>query len=205
MSSLEPKLVVFTGPMFSGKSTELYAAADRYAHAGRRIQAFKHGIDARYTQGGNISTHSHLLVNAMAIGAESGETESDKLVKLIEGDTEVVLIDEAQFFDPKIVEACVGLRGDGLVVYVACLDMDFQRNPFRFRDNDRNVGNLLAVADEVHKKAAVCKAKTGSLVCGRDARYSMRIAGGQNLVEVGGAEKYIATCLEHHKIPEEQQ
>ena len=194
---LVPAIYSFCGPMFSGKSTELRAQADRYFHAGYKIQAFRLGMDDRFTSAPEIITHSNLSLEATLITPDEGRLESAQLLLEVHPETNIVVIDEAQFYDPEIVSACLKLRDEGRAVLTAFLDMDFRREPFKFKGSDRHVGELMA-RSRVRKLTAVCKFPVDGSVCGAEAEYSRRIEGGAELVQVGGADSYIATCLEHH-------
>ena len=79
----------------------------------------------------------------------------------------MVAVEEAQFFDEGIVDACRSLADSGYQVIVAGLDMDFRGRPFG------PMPDLLAEADEVVKLRAICA------ICGRDASRSQRLIDGK--------------------------
>src|SRR3984893_4214260 len=83
---------VITGSMFSGKSEELIRRLRRAQIARQRVQIFKPILDNRYSED-HIVSHSDMRI------ASQNVMSSDELVKLVAGDTEVVGIDEGQFFD----------------------------------------------------------------------------------------------------------
>ena len=56
--------------------------------------------------------------------------KAQDILKKIEADTEVVAIDEVQFFDKDIVEVCEYLADKGIRVMVAGLDKDFRGESF---------------------------------------------------------------------------
>ncbi|NDE16675.1 hypothetical protein EBZ80_17260 [bacterium] len=68
LMSENPKFVVFCGPMFSGKSSRLLAALDRYRYQHKRIVVFKPLMDDRYSVG-EVVTHSGLKTPAVSVGA----------------------------------------------------------------------------------------------------------------------------------------
>src|SRR5260370_36850747 len=90
---------VITGSMFSGKSEELIRRLRRTQIARQRVQIFKPLIDNRYSED-HIVSHSDMRI------ASQNVRNSDELVRLAEEDTEVVGIDEGQFFEPNLPPAC---------------------------------------------------------------------------------------------------
>src|SRR5258706_14703553 len=106
---------VITGSMFSGKTEELIRRLKRALFARQRVQAFKPRIDDRYDPT-RIVTHEAVAVDAVAVGS------SKSLEERVEDETQVVAIDEAQFFDRGIVEVCERLANRGLRVIAASLD-----------------------------------------------------------------------------------
>ena len=96
--------------------------------------------------------------------------------------TEVLGIDEVQFFDDGVVEVCERLANMGKRVIVAGLDTDYLGNAFK------PIPELMAVAEFVTKHLAVC------MRCGSPANRSQRLLGGGDLVEVGSSESYEARC-----------
>src|SRR5260370_15215566 len=86
---------VVAGSMFSGKSEELIRRLRRAQIAKRKVQIFKPRIDNRYSDT-HITSHS-----AMQINAENVSTARELLAR-VNADTEVVGIDEEQFFDAEL-------------------------------------------------------------------------------------------------------
>jgi thymidine kinase len=175
------KLTVVCGSMFAGKSEELIRLARRSLYAKKRVQVFKPKLDDRY--------HQSMVVTHMGVTQEAVPVLSTvDLKSKICPDTEVVLIEEAQFFDPTIVDLCVGLADAGMEVVVAGLDQDFRRRPFG------PMPTLLAVADEVVKLRAIC------MKCGATASHTYRQIDGKPAHEddptmlIGATETYEARC-----------
>src|SRR3954451_2508248 len=83
---------VITGSMFSGKTEELIRRLKRALFARQRVQAFKPRIDDRYDPK-RIVSHEAVSVDAIAVAT------SESLESRIEVGTQVVAVDEAQFFD----------------------------------------------------------------------------------------------------------
>jgi thymidine kinase len=166
---------VITGSMFSGKTEELIRRLKRALYARQKVQAFKPRIDVRY-DATRIVSHQALAVDAVAVAT------SDSLEERVEDGTQVVAIDEAQFFDRGIVDVCERLANRGVRVIAAGLDQDYLGRPFP------PMPELMAIAEEVTKVHAVCT------VCGGPASRSQRLIGETSTVLVGGAEAYEARC-----------
>jgi thymidine kinase len=163
---------VICGCMFSGKTEELIRRLNRAIIAKQKVEIFKPVVDTRYH-------HEHIVShNENTIRSTPVNFASDIL--LLAGDSAVVGIDEAQFFDESIVEICNALANSGKRVIVAGLDMDYEGKPFG------PMPQLLAVAEFVTKVHAIC-AQTGQL-----ASYSFRLAESDAQVMLGEREQYEA-------------
>ena len=180
-------LTVITGSMFSGKTEELIRRLRRALYARRSVQVFKHALETR-SDLTEIRSHNGLLHEAGAVST------SEELLERIEPETDLVAVEEAQFFDEGIVDACRSLADSGYQVIVAGLDMDFRGRPFG------PMPSLLAEADEVVKLRAICAR------CGRDASRSQRLIDGKPApasaptILVGAQETYEARCRQHHEV-----
>ena len=178
---------MITGSMFSGKTEELIRRLRRALYARRRVQVFKHALDTR-SELTEISTHNGALHEAIAAST------SDELLERVEQTTDVVAIEEAQFFDRGIVAACGHLADSGREVIVSGLDLDFRGLPFG------PMPLLLAEADEVVKLRAICAR------CGRDASRSQRLIDGRPAptsaptILIGAQECYEARCRHCHEV-----
>src|SRR5699024_9682604 len=107
---------VICGGMFSGKTEELIRRARRAQIAGQEIVMIKPTIDNRFSED-EVTSHDQNALESMMV-----ET-ADQIV-LLTGSEEVVCIDEAQFFDHRLIEAANTLANDGKRVIIAGLDMD---------------------------------------------------------------------------------
>jgi thymidine kinase len=180
-------LTVITGSMFSGKTEELIRRLRRALYARRSVQAFKHALETR-SDLTEIRTHNGIPHEAIAVSS-SGE-----LLERVEATTDIVAVEEAQFFDEGIVDVCRRLADSGFEVIVAGLDMDFRGTPFG------PMPILLAEADEVVKLRAICAR------CGRDASRSQRLIDGKPApasaptILVGAQESYEARCRHCHEV-----
>src|SRR5215208_4335900 len=102
-------LTVITGSMFSGKTEELIRRLRRALYARRNVQVFKHALETR-SDLTEIRSHNGLLHEAGAVST------SEELLERIEPETVVVAVEEAQFFDEGIVDACRSLADSGYQV-----------------------------------------------------------------------------------------
>ncbi|HSD66515.1 MAG TPA: thymidine kinase [Vicinamibacteria bacterium] len=166
---------VITGSMFSGKSEELIRRVRRAQIARQKVQLFKPRLDARYSRG-EIVSHSEMKMPSQVV------EKAAEIPSLVEDDTEVVGIDEGQFFDASLVGVADALANRGLRVIVAGLDQDFRGRPFE------PMPQLMAVAEYVDKTLAVC------VCCGAPANRSQRLVAAEDRVVVGGAGQYEARC-----------
>ncbi len=161
--------------MFSGKTEELIRRVKRALYGKQKVQVFKPKLDTRYDEAQVVSHSRHKIVSTPI------ERARDILVHLRE-DTQVVAIDEVQFFGDELVAVCEDLAAKGLRVICAGLDQDYQAKPFE------PMPKLLAVAEYITKELAIC------VVCGNPANRSQRISPRGDRVVVGSAETYEARC-----------
>lgn len=168
-------LEVITGSMFSGKSEELIRRVRRAQIARQKVQLFKPRLDNRFSND-LIVSHSDMKMPSETVAS------AREILESVRPDTEVVAIDEGQFFDSAIVEVTGLLADRGLRVIVAGLDQDYRGRPFE------PMPQLLAVAEYVDKTLAIC------MRCGAPANRSQRLVDSTDRVVVGGAEQYEARC-----------
>ncbi len=136
-------------------------------------------MDNRYDES-QVVSHSQLRVVSKAI------SRAEEIFYNLEPETQVVGIDEVQFFGPEIVAVCEALANKGLRVICAGLDQDFQGRPFE------PIPQLLAVAEYVTKELSIC------VVCGNPAHRSQRIGSSGERVVVGAQDSYEARCRKCH-------
>ncbi len=176
---------VICGPMFSGKSEELIRRIRRAQIAKQRIQLFKPKIDDRYSDD-DIVTHSQQRLPSTPV------TSSPEIIESLHDKTEVVGIDEAQFFDDDIMDVCNKLANLGKRVIVAGLDMDYRGRPFE------PIPRLMAIAEYVTKQLAIC------VHCGNPANHTQRLTENRMKIVVGSQETYEARCRKCFEPPESE-
>ncbi len=173
--------------MFAGKSEELIRRARRALYAKKRVQVFKPAIDNRYDEE-RVVTHMGVAHEAVPVRSIA------ELKRKLAPDTQVVCIEEAQFFDMSIVPLASELADSGVEVILAGLDQDFRREPFG------PMPALLAIADEVVKLRAIC------MKCGATASHTYRQIDGKPahrddpIILIGATESYEARCRNCHEL-----
>ncbi len=175
VAARQGRIEVITGSMFSGKSEELIRRVRRAQIARQKVQLFKPRLDARFSES-EIVSHSEMKLPSEVV------EKASEILPLVAPETEVVGIDEGQFFDATLVEVADALANRGLRVIVAGLDQDYRGRPFE------PMPQLMAVAEYVDKTLAVC------MRCGAPANRSQRLVHAAGRVVVGGAGEYEARC-----------
>ncbi len=180
-------LEVICGSMFSGKSEELIRRLNRATFARLSVQTFKHSLDKR-TAIENVASHNGNTFTAIPL------ENPDELLSLIKDETNVVGIDEIQWFSLDIIPVVCKLIELNKRVIVAGLDLDFKGVPFGC------MPLLMSIADDITKLKAIC------IVCGNDAHFTQRLVNGKPakfddpIILVGSQECYQARCRSCHSI-----
>ncbi|EJD69336.1 thymidine kinase [Bacillus sp. 916] len=181
-------LELICGSMFSGKSEELIRRVKRATYAKQEVKVFKPAIDNRYSEEAVVS-HNGTSMTSHVISS------SAEIWDHISESTDVIAVDEVQFFGESIIGDLSSLADKGYRVIAAGLDMDFRGEPFGV------VPNLMAVAESVTKLQAGCS------VCGSPASRTQRLIDGKPasyddpVILVGASESYEARCRHHHEVP----
>lgn len=165
---------IICGSMFSGKTEELIRRLNRALLAKQHVEIFKPKVDTRFHES-NVVSHNENIIRSTAVSFAND-------ILLLAGNCDVVGIDEAQFFDKEVVNACCKLANTGKRVIVAGLDMDFEGNPFG------PMPELMAAAEFVTKVHAIC------MKCGGVASYSYRLVNQKEQVVIGEQGEYEARC-----------
>ena len=166
---------VIAGSMFSGKSEELIRRLRRAKIARQKVQVFKPKVDTRFSQD-HIVSHSEMRHES------SNVSSTEDLLARLDPDTEVVGIDEGQFFDNELVAVANTLAQRGVRVIIAGLDQDYLGKPWE------PMPQLLAIAEYITKTHAIC------MKCGQPANYTQRTFESEERVAVGGEGMYEARC-----------
>ena len=166
---------VICGSMFSGKSEELIRRLRRAEIARQKVQVFKPRIDDRLDDN-HIVSHSRQRILSQRV------TTSAELYDAVSPETQVVGIDEAQFYDDGLIDVCQRLISEGRRVIIAGLDQDYLGRPFE------PIPQLLALAEYITKTLAIC------VQCGAPANHSQRLIASEERVVVGADDVYEARC-----------
>ena len=168
------RIEVICGSMFSGKTEELIRRLKRAEFARQSVEIFKPSIDTRYAEQDVVSHEGNSI--------PSTPVDSSASILLLGSDTDVVGIDEAQFFDENLIDVCNELANRGTRVIVAGLDLDFKGVPCG------PMPGLCAVADEVTKVHAIC------VRCGALAYVSHRTVDNEKRGLLGEQTAYEPLC-----------
>lgn len=160
------------GPMFSGKTTELFRLAQRHTLAGRKVAVIKYKHDTRY-DATQACTHDRRKMRALV--AENIEEVFEKVRGY-----DVIGIDEGQFFKD-LVKYAQKLADLGKTVIVAALNGDYRQQPFP------NIATMIPLAEKIEKLSAVCR-------CGQSASFTFRMSDSTQVEVIGGEEIYRAVC-----------
>tara|TARA_A200000159_G_scaffold43481_1_gene39852 strand:+ start:459 stop:1037 length:579 start_codon:yes stop_codon:yes gene_type:complete len=188
MMNNQAKFVLYTGPMFSSKTTKLLSRIDRSKYQKKTSISFKPNIDDRYTVESQIVTHND--VHVKCVNVRKGED----ILEVVAGNqpVDIIAIDEL-FMIPGGGDACIELFKKGYDVYVSSIELDYLGNPFR------EVKEIMPYCTQIVKCKAVCS------VCQEDARYTSKKeetnfqVSTDSVLQVGGEETYEARCQLHHK------
>ena len=182
--TLTPKnsgwIEVICGPMFSGKTEELIRRLIRAQIAKQVVTIFKPALDDRYSED-YIMSHNKRKIKSISI-------KNIRDINKYSEKSDVVGIDEAQFFDNTIIDICKNLAEKGKRIVIAGLKKDYQAIPFG------PMPQLLVDAEYVTKVNAIC------MQCGNPANFSQRITDEKKQVVIGETDKYEARCRKCFQI-----
>ena len=167
--------------MFSGKTEELIRRLRRAQIAKLEVEIFKPKTDTRYDDTAVVSHNSNSI--------QSTPVENSSAILLLSSNTQVVGIDEAQFFDEELPDVCIKLANKGIRVIIAGLDMDFKGKPFG------PMPALMAIAEDVTKVHAIC------VSCGSPASFSYRKVASESTILLGEKDSYEPRCRICFNLP----
>ena len=195
------EFILYTGPMFSSKTTRLLMEADTRQYRKENIITFKAKLDDRYSKVGEIVTH-----NFNKIPAHLVSSGSDILKKIAEQESlgyeiDTVVIDEL-FLIKDSNTACIKLFKKGYTVIASSIDLSFTGEPFK------EVKEVMPYCTNIIKCKSVCS------VCQKDARYTYKKLGVKHVesfkssptleqIQVGGSELYEPRCQQHYNYMQE--
>jgi thymidine kinase len=172
-----PELIIYTGPMFGGKTTKLLAALERYQYQNKRTALFKPNLDTRYSKD-RVVTHRGQQHKSVVV-----RTGEDIVRNATTAD--VVAVDE-MFMIPGSATALLQLFSSGKTVLVSTLQLSSHPQVFE------EVSKIMPWATSIEICPAVCSK------CDKDAYYTRRLAHGSSDIQVGGQESYEPLCFHHY-------
>jgi len=166
---------VICGSMFSGKTKLLIEKIKHFKDNNYRVMVFKPEIDIRY---GNkkIVSHDNKEISAIPIKNSQDIITTSK-------SSNIIAIDEAQFFDEDIIKVCKSLSKEKLII-IAGLDMDFLGDGFG------PMPSLINIANKITRLHAICD------ICSGKAYHTYRKSSDNNQILLGEKENYLALCKE---------
>jgi len=132
-------------------------------------------IDQRYSTD-EIVSHNDSRMKSQVIESAS------EILPNLDSRTEVVGIDESNFFGPGLVDVATHLADSGKQVIIAGLDTDYMGRPFS------PMPELLSLAESITKTLAIC------VRCGNPAKHTQRLVESSDLIVVGAGGMYEARC-----------
>lgn len=195
--SFDKGIELIVGPMFCGKTSELIRRIRREKIAGRNCQLFKPALENRY--GKEIVSHDKDKLECFSVAS------LEELKQKLKKGTDIVGIDEIQFFEDNIINFLIDNQRDYQFI-VAALPLNFRGEPFKFKESERHIGELMPYSRTTYLNA-ICTYSVCENICGKDAHFSQRLIDGKPvpydspLILVGGGESYEARCMEHFCKP----
>lgn len=179
-----PKLYFRHGPVGAAKTLNLLAVAHNYRQQGKRVRLLKPRLDTRFGAE-TIRSRSGLALPADMM--VDGATVLDPAA--FEG-VHCVLVDEAQFLAPRVVDQLRELtRVAGTPVICYGLRTDFRGRLFA------GARRLFELADSIEEIKVTCQ------FCNRKAIMNLKHAAGKAVttgptVELGAEDLYLPACYD---------
>lgn len=179
-------LKLYIGCMFSGKSTNLLNEISKYKVLTDKIIVINHILDKNRGNSGYLKTHSNKMCPAIMINKLYELYGEWKELYL---DAEIVVIDEAQFFEDlyPFIKNELSITGKRKIFIVGGLSGDYNMEPIG------EIYRLIPLADEINKLNAYCvKCKDGTL-----ASFTKRTIQNDDKILIGDSDIYIPVCRYH--------
>jgi len=173
-------LELWIGPMFSGKTTQLIQTYKQYHYIGKNMCVVNYHLDQRYHDT-MLSTHDKMMIPCL-------QTSLLKNIKHDALQSDVILINEGQFFADLFNEVIDLVEVHKKKVYICALDGDFKREKFG------SVLDLIPYCDKVTKLNALCS----SCKNGTKALFSHRLTQEEDQVVIG-SDNYMPLCRRCYK------
>lgn len=173
------------GCMFSGKTSELIRIIKRYRSINKKIMIINYEKDTRYGDN-QILSHDKIGVDSYMIDKLQNILLDTELKKIFDN-SELICINEGQFF-PDLIDFCkLSCNKLNKTVYVCGLDGDYQQKRFG------HILDLIPCCETVTRLSALCK------ICGKSAHFTKRINNNtKEQILIGSDDDYIPVCRFHY-------
>ena len=176
---------IITGPMFSGKTTELIRRLTIFVEAGMSVLYVNSILDTRQF----ISHNTNISLLNMAC------TTTDLLKNILDSaqSYDVIGIDEAQFFDDLLEISIELVEKYCRKVIIAGLNSDFRRDKFG------KICDLLPICDNITKLYPFCDTCAKKKIL-TPALFSKRTSDSCDKISIGASDSYIPVCRSCYNI-----
>ncbi len=180
------KLYFRYGTMDSAKSMNLLAVAHNYRKQGKRVVMMKPRLDTRFGAG-KISSRSGLEAEADVMVDDDTVLDPRDFAGL-----DCVLVDEAQFLSPSLIEDLRRITVDpGVPVICYGLRTDFRTKLFP------GAQRLMELADGIEEVKVTCQYCQKKAICNlRFVNGTPTVVGPQ--IQLGADEHYAPVCWAHY-------
>lgn len=181
-------LEIIIGGMYAGKTSRLVEIYKQCNFCNIPVTVINHSIDNRYGDD-MLSTHDQIKIPCIKtehlfdiLTDLKNELKNEKMDNFMLATSNVILINEGQFFDD-LVDFVKLLLVNGKKIYVCGLDGDFERKKFG------QILDLIPLCDKVTKLTSLCS------ICknGTPGIFSKRISTEKEQTVVG-SDNYIPVC-----------
>lgn len=175
------KLYFRYGTVSSAKTLNLLAVAHNYRLQGKRIIVIKPKLDTRFGEDvvasrAGLTTKADVLVEA-------------ELPLLRTEDTACILVDEAQFLAPIVIDQLHAYAHHASIPVICYgLRTDFRRQLFPAAQR------LFELADSIEEVKTTC------FYCNRKATFNQRTVPGEEQIQLGGDDAYRPVCAQHYTL-----
>lgn len=175
--------VTIIGPMYAGKTTTLINISRDCKKKGQLVLGFKPKKDDRYGLDSNFHSHDGDVESCILI-----ENTDEILIDANYNDANVIIIEEAHFFDENIVTNIERMIDDGKYIICSGLSGSYKRRTIG------SIANIIALSSTITQLYAKCELCTETTL----APFTSKISGEHGTdIEVGGKNTYIPVCEKH--------
>ena len=180
-------LTIILGPMWSGKTTEMFRRGTRYELSKKKVLYVKHIIDNRYEEFEIPEVQSSIVSHDKRTKESVSVSQLGDITKSIIDEYSVICIDEGHFYPDIVTQADEWCKA-GKILIVSALNSDFEKKPFD------NISKLIANSDKIVHLTAICT------ICGSNASFTKRLTNQAEKVLVGGENDYTVLCRKCYNL-----